>query len=258
MKPTIRIAQLTDCHLMSSPEQDYRGKDSQQSLQRLMQSVREFAPELLLATGDLSEDASPASYKALQGNFEPLGIPVLALPGNHDDPALLAKTFNGSPVGNVEISQHGDWQIIRIDSTVPGTPAGRINTEALAELEQVLSQQPDRLRLIALHHQPVPVGSPWIDKYRLLEPEGFLQLIDQCAGIKAVVWGHTHQVFTQQRNGIAMLGSPSSVINSLPTVQNFTASELGPAFRWLELGGNGMVRTGIIAAESIVITLKEH
>ena len=131
MKPTIRIAQLTDCHLMSSPEQDYRGKDAHQSLQRLMQSVREFAPELLLATGDLSEDASPASYKALQANFEPLGIPVLALPGNHDDPALLAKTFNGSPVGNVEISQHGNWQIIRLDSTLQGTIAGRINTDSI-------------------------------------------------------------------------------------------------------------------------------
>lgn len=250
MKQTIRIVQLTDCHLMASPEQQYRGKDSHQTLQRIMQSVLEFAPELLLATGDLSEDASPAIYKTLQAYFEPLGIPVLALPGNHDDPALLAKTFSGSPVGNVEISEHGDWQIIRLDSTVQGTPAGRINSEALAELEQVLSQQPERLRLIALHHQPVPVGSPWIDQYRLLEPEGFLQLIDQCAGVKAVVWGHTHQVFTQQRNGIAMLGSPSSVINSLPAVQKFTASELGPAFRWLELAENGMVSTGIIAADA--------
>ena len=250
MTKPLRIAQLTDCHLMASPEHEYRGKDSHKSLKILMQSVQEYDPDLLLATGDLSEDSSPTSYEALKTYFNPLGVPVLALPGNHDDPELLAQAFTGSPVKNVKVTEHGEWQIIRLDTSLPGTPAGRICAEALAGFEQVLSQQPERPRLIALHHQPVPVGSPWIDEHRLLEPESFLNLIDQCAGVRVVVWGHAHQVFSEQRNGIAMLGSPSSASNSLPDVQNFTTSELGPAFRWLELAENGTVETGIIAAKT--------
>ena len=59
-------------------------------------------PDLLLATGDLSEDGSRTSYLALRNYLKPLGIPVLALPGNHDDPGLLAEVFPGSPVYHLD------------------------------------------------------------------------------------------------------------------------------------------------------------
>lgn len=248
MSKTIRIVQITDCHLSASPQQDYRDANPHESLKVMLQKVRDFVPDLLLATGDLSEDESPASYKALRDYFNLLESPVLALPGNHDDPNLLAETFPGSPVDKVAVSEHGEWQIIRLNSCVPGKTEGRINAETLAGLKQVLSQQANRSRLIVLHHQPVPVGSPWIDRYRLFEPEDFLRLVDQCAGVKAVVWGHVHQVYTLERNGVAMLGGPSSASNSRPGMQKFTADTAGPACRWLELRTDGTMGNGIITA----------
>lgn len=202
-------------------------------------------PDLLLATGDLSEDGSRASYLALQSYLKPLGIPVLALPGNHDEPGLLAEIFPGSPVDTIRVSEHGPWQIVRLNSCLPGKPEGRLSEKTLTDLECFFESNQHRPLLIALHHQPVNIGSPWIDKYRLLNPEKFLQLIDQQANVKAVVWGHIHQVFEANRNGIAMLGSPSSAINGLTAAQKFTPDSGGPAFRWLELKADGTTLTGV-------------
>ena len=85
MSESILIAQITDCHLPADSQQKYRGINPHRNLKALLKKVRRLKPDLLLATGDLSEDGSLVSYLALQKFFKPLGIPVLALPGNHDD-----------------------------------------------------------------------------------------------------------------------------------------------------------------------------
>jgi Icc protein len=250
LKPGLRIAQITDCHLPADPGQTYRGIYPHDNLPDLLRKVRAWKPDLLLATGDLSEDGSPASYDALQLFFNALDLPVLALPGNHDDPVALAKTFPGSPVDSVQVTEHGNWQIVRLNSCIPGEPHGRIRESSLDELARVLEQDKGRPRLLAVHHQPLITDSPWIDKYRLFEPEAFLQMIDNCADVKAVVWGHIHQVFERLRSGTAMLGGPSSAINGIPGAQKFTPDATGPACRWLELEVGGTIETGIIYSKN--------
>ena len=246
MTGSILIAQITDCHLPADPQQKYRGIYPHENLKTQLKKVKLLKPDLLLASGDLSEDGSLASYEALQRYFKPLGIPVLALPGNHDDANLLAETFPGSPTDKISVSEHGPWQIIRLNSSLPGKPEGRLSEDVLAELEGHLGKNKQCPCLIAVHHQPVTVGSPWIDKYPLIEPQAFLQIIDQHPGVKAVVWGHVHQVFETGRNGTAMLGSPSSAVNGLPGAQKFTPDPAGPACRWLELRADGTLLSGIV------------
>jgi len=250
MSGSIRIAQITDCHLPTDPKQEYRGINPHNNLRTLLHKLKAWKPDLLLATGDLSEDAGQAAYFALQKLFNPFRVPVLALPGNHDDATLLAQIFPGSPVGTVSVTEHGCWQIIRMNSCLPGKPHGRISEATLAGLEKVLIRDAGSPRLVALHHQPIEVGSPWIDKYRLFEPEAFLHLIDQYPDAKAVVWGHVHQVFEADRKGTAMLGSPSSAINSLPGAQKFSPDPAGPACRWLELKADGGILTGLVLSEN--------
>jgi Icc protein len=198
-----------------------------------------------LATGDLSEDASLVSYRELRRYFDLVGVPVLALPGNHDDPALLARMFPGSPVHDVEMSIHGEWQIIRLNSCMEGEVGGCLSGRTLEQLDNVLQSEAVRPKLVCLHHQPTAVNSPWIDKYPLFEPEAFLQLLGQSPAVKVVLWGHIHQVYQGQIGGIAMLGSPSSAINGRRDEQKFSPDSLGPAFRWLELEADGTWRTGI-------------
>ena len=246
MRKGILVAQVTDCHLPSDLQQQYRGIDPHKNLQTLIKKIRKMKPDLLLATGDLSEDGGRPSYLALQKYFKPLRVPVLALPGNHDDPALLADIFPGSPVDSIAVSEHGPWHIIRLNSCLPGRPEGRLSEKARSGLEHFLNHHQHAPLLIAGHHQPVNIGSPWIDKYPLTEAEGFLRLVDKHANVKAVIWGHVHQVFEVDRMGTAMLAGPSSAINALPGAQKFTPDETGPACRWLELRVDQTLLSGII------------
>jgi Icc protein len=246
VKASTLIVQISDCHLPANPQQEYRGIKPYEKLQALLLKVGRMNPDLLLATGDLSEDGSPASYRALKRFFSPFGIPVLALPGNHDDAERLAETFPGSPVDRVEVSQHGSWQIIRLNSCLPGKPEGCFREPMLVELEKILACDKQCSRLIAFHHQPVFMACPWIDRFPLLEPEKFLHLIDRYPQVKAVVWGHVHQVYETDRNGTKMLGGPSTAINCLPGARKFTADPIGPAARWVELKADGTVQSGIV------------
>ena len=240
------VVQITDCHLRADQQQAYRGINPHDNLKTLLKKVEELKPDLLLATGDLSEDGSRISYKALHRYFDPLGIPVLALPGNHDDASLLAETFPGSPVDTIRTSEHGPWRIIRLNSCLPGKPEGRLSGKVLAELEHFIIGHDQHPLLLCLHHQPVTIGSPWIDRYRLLDPEALLQLVDHYPNVKGVAWGHIHQVFESDRNGTTMLGGPSSAINALPGAQKFTPDKTGPACRWLQLREDKTLLSGII------------
>ena len=246
MSKDIRIVQISDCHLPADRSQGYRQINPHENLQTLMRKVSALKPDLLLATGDLSEDGSVTSYRTLQGIFNPLRVPVLALPGNHDHPGLLADAFPGSPVDTISISEHGCWRIIRLNSALAGRPEGGIDEGALVELEDFLAHNHQVPCLVALHHQPVMINSPWIDRYPLVKPDNFLKLIDQYSNVKGVVWGHIHQVFESQRAGVTMLGGPSSAINGIREAQKFTPDGAGPAFRWLVLNTNGSLRSGIV------------
>ena len=114
----------------------------------------------------------------------------------------------------------------------------------LAELDGFLGRHEQRPCLIVMHHQPIAIGSPWIDKYPLIDPQAFLKIVDRYPDIKGVVWGHVHQEFEADRNGIAMLGSPSSAINGLPGAQRFTPDPVGAASRWIAVSANGHLPRG--------------
>lgn len=246
MGAPLRIAQISDCHLPASAEISYRGINAYENLARVLQKVAQFAPHMLLASGDLSEDASPSSYQALGKYFATPDVKVLALPGNHDDPELVTAVFPGSPIKDIAVSEHGAWQLIRVNSCIKGRPEGRISSENLKQLAQLLRQNPHQSRLLVLHHQPVLVGSPWIDKYRLQDPDDFLELVSTANGVRAVLWGHVHQGFAGVHQGAHLLACPSSAINTLPGFENFKPDPAGPAFRWLELADDGRLETGIV------------
>jgi Icc protein len=68
-----------------------------------------------------------------------------------------------------------------------------------------------------------------------------------------------HQDFSSQRNGVLLLGSPSTCIQFLPGSADFAIDPLTPGFRWLELHPNGRIATGVerIASYPEPLILKE-
>ena len=242
----MKVVQLSDCHVPASADTPYRGADPRATLEALVPVIRDWGPDLVLATGDLSEDGSEASYRWLAGALERLGVPVLTTPGNHDDGALMHRHF--SRVALLEpLVADGDWRLVVLNSAVTGEVPGRIDEGQLEALDRLLAET-GRPVLVALHHQPAPVGSPWIDRYPLLNPEPLLERLTRASDARLVVWGHVHQDVRLAWDGLIGLGAPSTVSNSLPGEERFTVDPAGPAARWLELEASGEFRTGLLRA----------
>ena len=49
------------------------------------------SPDAILMTGDLSQDFSREAYLAIRELLADVPAPVYCLPGNHDEPALMAE-----------------------------------------------------------------------------------------------------------------------------------------------------------------------
>lgn len=244
----MRIIQLSDCHLSRDPSTRYRGVDAQGNLERVLEKAMAWAPDLLLATGDLSEDASDASYDRLAAMLAETGVAVMALPGNHDDPAEVRRRFPASPVAGAWVHEDVDWHIVLLDSTYRGGIDGRLAGSVLSALEMALAES-SRPVLLALHHQPLPVGSPWIDRYALQEPGKLASVLERHPQVRLVTWGHVHQAWAGQFAGVAALACPSTASNSLPGQARFSEDPAGPACRWFELEPGGDWETGILFAD---------
>jgi len=77
-KLPISIAQITDIHLLASESQRLQGISTTESFLAVMKRLEELRPELdlLLMTGDLSDDGTPESYENLQNIKSRHGFPT--------------------------------------------------------------------------------------------------------------------------------------------------------------------------------------
>ena len=243
---SLKILQVSDCHVSADSNARYRGQSADRNLRKLLPAMRAFNPDLVLLTGDVSEDASVASYARVAVMLGTVGAPLLALPGNHDDPGVMQKHFPQGPWHGPFASDMDRWLVVLMDSTEKGKISGSFSQQALEQLDEQLRSSNAEYILVALHHQPVPVNAPWIDRYALENPELFFDFIDGDARVRCITWGHVHHDFQALRKGVSLLGAPSAVANSLPRTGRFTLDLDGPACRWLELGPDGAVDTGIL------------
>lgn len=245
-RKTQKIIQISDCHVSVDCRADYRGQNPDRNLQSLLPVMRAWDPDLLLLTGDVSEDASPASYARVAAMTGTVGAPLLALPGNHDLPTVMKKHFPLGPWDGPFACEAGPWLLVLMDSTARGSIAGTFSQQDMERFDRLLRGSSAEFVLVALHHQPVPVNSPWIDRYALENPDLFFQFIDRDSRVRCITWGHIHQDFCSRRHGVRLFGAPSTAANSLPQTRRFTLDLAGPACRWFELGVDGGLETGIL------------
>lgn len=246
----VRLIQMTDPHLHGGENELLRGIPTLPSLEATLAHARQrdWPPEAVLVTGDIVQD-DPAGYAHFRRLFGGLALPVLCLPGNHDDPEAMRRELDGAPFvigGAVDL---GLWRIILLDSTIPGVAAGRLHAESLAALRSALADAPQRPALVCLHHHPVPMSSRWLDRVGLQNADEFLDVIDAHPNVRGVVWGHVHQAYDALRKGVRLLATPSTCAQFLPRAEHFAIDRRPPAYRTLELKADGSIVTELIWLE---------
>lgn len=246
----VRLTHFTDPHLYGGENESLRGVATLPALKTALAHAqgRDWPPDAVLVTGDLVQD-DPAGYPHFRRLFGALGLPVLCLPGNHDEPRAMQRELAGGPFrlgGHVDM---GRWRIVLLDSCIPGAASGALSAQGLAELDAALASAAGRHCMVCLHHHPVAMSSRWLDRVGLTNAPEFLHTLDQHRNVRAVVWGHVHQAYDGLRKGVRLLATPSTCAQFLPNSDDFAVDRRPPAYRTLELRADGSLLTEVVWVE---------
>jgi 3',5'-cyclic AMP phosphodiesterase CpdA len=203
------IVQVTDPHLRLDPDRE----GPEEALARAVDTILELQrpPAAVLVTGDVADSGHPDEYAQFKRLLAPITVPVHVIPGNHDDRGALADALGEQP----DTVDAAGLRVVLCDTTIPGRPSGRLDTE---RLDRLLAEAPDQPTLVALHHPPLLTGIPLLDEIGL-EP-GTRERLEQTLGahpqVRRVVCGHVHRASFESLGGCGVLTSPSTYLQAEP------------------------------------------
>lgn len=247
-KAEIEILQLTDTHLFSDPQGVLLGCTTDSSLKRVIERVRTpgYAADLIIATGDLVHDESRDGYVRLREHLSTFGAPIYALPGNHDEPRMMAEVYHEGIMRFCDRINIGNWQIFFLNTFQTGEVGGAVDPSALAQLRCHLEADPECFALICMHHHPVPIGSAWLDSIGIADSNAFNEFVVSHPQIRVVIWGHIHQEWDETRGHARYLGTPSTCFQFAPGLERMALDHRMPGARRLTLSRNGTIRTQVL------------
>ncbi len=244
----VRVLHVTDPHLFADAEGCLRGTVTHSTLSAVIGHIVQsgWSADLIAMTGDLIHDDSAEAYDRFCELVAPLGLPVYAVPGNHDIRPAMRKALAMPPFHYCKSARQGNWLITGIDSCIDGDASGHVSGEELTRLEGVLSATDAEHVAVCLHHPPLEVGSKWLDQVGLRNREEFLDVVSRAGNVRATLFGHVHQQFDEEHHSIRIIGTPSTCAQFSPGSDDFAVDDNPPAYRRVILGPDGTVQTELI------------
>lgn len=213
------IAQISDPHVRPQGRLYQDVVDSNAMLADAVAHLQALdpRPDLVLLSGDLVDRGEPAEYEQARALLAPLDIPLLVIPGNHDDRAAFRTAFadhaylppTPGPLHYVA-GDHGPVRIIALDVTLPGLHHGAVDDAALAWLEQALAAEPDRPAILMMHQPPFATGIPYLDIYGCEGGDRLAAVVARFPAVERIVCGHVHRFMQLRFAGTALCTAPST------------------------------------------------
>lgn len=231
---TMRLIQITDLHL-GLPGEDTFGVDVRDNFTKVLAAARALQPDYLLLTGDLCfRQGEVAIYEWVRDHLQAIAIPFAVIPGNHDDPVLLAQTF-----GLAEDLHQEELYFVRYFN---GMPAFFLDTTtgylSLGQQEWLRSQlqMHSQAVLVFMHHPPLPGGVPYMDTYYPLHNRAQVQelLFAHPYSVTVFCW-HYHVEKTVQQKLVTMHITPATFYQIDAFSADFKVDHQHPGWRVIDI-----------------------
>lgn len=259
-KDILNILQISDTHIFGNKTGSLLGVQTYDSLEAVLAMIqtKHDKVDFLLHSGDVSQDYSEASYVLAESMFEKLKLPVYCVPGNHDDPKVMARVYPRGCCHNQKSILTRHWQVILLDSHKPGEVRGYLDQKELDFMEHCLNAHPLHHALVVFHHHPFPVGCAWLDKLGLTNADHFWEVISRYPQVNTVLFGHVHQEVSQQYHDINCYSAPSTCIQFKRKQDHFGLENLPQGYRWLKLHEDGRVETAVERLPQYIGSFERH
>lgn len=200
------IAQVSDIHADGS-------REALERFDRVLDWLKPMKPDAVIVSGDLAEDDSAESYRAVRKRLEGVKAPFFAVPGNADDLSTMRQTFAdlfGWSEGdrlNV-VGQVGGLRVIGLDVTVPLAAHGDAGP-VLDWLDEQLNSG-GAPALIFMHQHPFMCGVDNKDRNHCYNQEALSLVIGRAKDVVlGVTCGHVHRPLFTRFAGVPATMAPS-------------------------------------------------
>lgn len=212
----LRILHLSDTHLVGDGSRHYGIVDTTAALDRVLARAAELDRlDLVVCSGDLSDDGSVRSYELLRDRIEPFaadrGAQVAYAMGNHD----LRGGFEAVLGARTGVLDVRGFRVVRLDTSVPGAGSGRLDDAQIDSLRRELESPAPNGTIVVVHHPPTPAASALLAALELRDPEGLLEV---CADgdVRLILGGHYHHALVTLERGIPVAIAPAVANTSDP------------------------------------------
>lgn len=211
------IAHLSDPHLCPPGTLYQSVLDSNARFADALTDVALLGPDLLLLSGDLAEHGRPEEYALARQLLGRLMVPVLVIPGNHDDREGFRAGLSGLPnlvpltrTGPLNAVAEGPVRVVGLDVTVPGDHHGQMEQAQADWLDRTLSADPAIPTLVMMHQPPFDTGIGYVDAYRCFNADRLAQVLARHPQVIRLLAGHVHRHILTEFAGLPALTAPST------------------------------------------------
>ncbi|MEU8777199.1 metallophosphoesterase [Streptomyces sp. NPDC048606] len=203
----IVIAHLSDVHFDGEPRAAERARTVMAYLDALPYDL-----DAVLISGDIADDGAAHEYAQARATLVSRH-PTVVCPGNHDDRRAFRRGLLGEEepsAAPVDAVVRGSGFVLAVcDSSVPGEHHGRLEESTLAWLDEVLTDTPREVPvLVAFHHPPVELHTPYVDGIRQFGEERLAALAERHPHLTAFLCGHAHTAAATTFAGRPLLVAP--------------------------------------------------
>jgi 3',5'-cyclic AMP phosphodiesterase CpdA len=169
-------------------------------------------PDLVVLSGDITQRARPAQFRAARALVDRLGAPVLAVPGNHDIPLFDLWARLRSPYGRYSaafgidlepVHRSPELLVVCVNTTRPWRHKdGEVSALQIDRVARLVEHaDPAQLRVVVVH-QPIAVTRAEDEPNRLRGHAVALRRWAE-AGADLVMGGHIHLPYVMPLQGLA-------------------------------------------------------
>lgn len=211
------ICQISDLHIKTSGGLSYGVVDTSSMFKRCVDQILALTtrPEIVVATGDLTDGGRPEEYAYLRELLIPLSIPLYMIPGNHDHRENMLAAFPDHtylrqylPFIQYAIDDQ-PIRILSLDTVIAEQSGGELCEQRLDWLQEKLAQAPERPTVIIMHHPPFKTFIAHMDNIGLANAEKLKAIVSKHPQVERILCGHLHRPIQARWAGTLVSTSPS-------------------------------------------------